>query len=180
MGAREEKDEKELGRAELAEYLESLAGQLKNGALEIDGRTWTVPEKLNVTIGFKEKKGRLTAKLKCGWSTLDDYDRPVKQEVTAWKSTVKDVKKKMASDFYNLRKVAEAGEFPDQSSVTAFVESTKAFAAMADPDWQEAMDEFMDHLHNFLRAVESKNRDLMLHELRDLDGRKGACHKEFK
>lgn len=176
----EEKDGKELGRVELAEYLESLAGQLRRGAMDVDGRTWTVPEKLDVKIGFKEKKGRLIAKLKCGWSTLDQYDQPVKQEVTAWKSSVKDVKKKMTSDFYNLRKVVESGEFPDESSVSAFVESAKAFAAMADPDWQEAMAEFMDHLQNFLRAVESRNMDLTLHELRDLTGRKGACHREFK
>ena len=60
-----DKTEKKFGRLELADYLETLGRQLRNGTLEADGRTWTVPENIETRIQFKEKKGRIVTKL--GW-----------------------------------------------------------------------------------------------------------------
>lgn len=60
MGA---KDAKALNRLELAEYLTNLSEQLRRGVLETRGRQWTIPEDLDFRMEFKEKKGRLVAKL---------------------------------------------------------------------------------------------------------------------
>jgi amphi-Trp domain-containing protein len=69
-----EKDEQTLSRLELADYLTNLGEELRQGALSAHGRRWTVPDNLDVEMQFKEKKGRLIAKLSWSWSTLKDYD----------------------------------------------------------------------------------------------------------
>ena len=75
------------GRLELANYLEKLTEQLRRGALEVQGRHWTVPADLEVSLEFKEKKGRLAAKLSWSWSTLEDYDRESGKKSTAGRTT---------------------------------------------------------------------------------------------
>jgi hypothetical protein len=42
------------------------------------------------------------------------------------------------------------------------------------------MEEYMDHLENFIRAIEQQQFEVMLHEIRDLQYRMKACHREFK
>ena len=53
-------------------------------------------------------------------------------------------------------------------------------ADCAEPEWQEAMHEYLDHLENLKRAVQRQQRDDVEHELRDLRTRWVACHREFK
>jgi amphi-Trp domain-containing protein len=69
-----EKDEQQMSREGLADYLKNLSEELRRGALAAQGRHWTVPDDLEVRMEFKEKKGRLVAKLSWSWSTLKDYD----------------------------------------------------------------------------------------------------------
>jgi len=52
--------------------------------------------------------------------------------------------------------------------------------ALAEPDWQEAMDEYMDHLANLKRAIQRQQLDDAAHELRDLKTRWANCHRDFK
>ena len=61
-----------------------------------------------------------------------------------------------------------------------FVESSRAFAAMAEPDWANAMQEYLDHLANLEHAVANRQQEVMLHELRDLQNCMSSCHREFK
>jgi hypothetical protein len=53
-------------------------------------------------------------------------------------------------------------------------------AQFAEPEWQAAMNEFMDHLANLKRAVEKQQLDVVDHELRDLRSRWISCHQDFK
>ena len=53
------KIEKEFTRAELADYLQKLAEQLRSGSFESDDRNWSVPDQLTAKIKHKEKKGAL-------------------------------------------------------------------------------------------------------------------------
>ena len=89
-----DRTEKKLGRLELADTLETLGRQLRDGTLEAGGRTWTVPEKIETRIQFKEKKGRIVTKLSWRWVTLGDYDKNDREEVARWKKSLKDVKKR--------------------------------------------------------------------------------------
>jgi hypothetical protein len=52
-----EKEERTWGRLELAEYLNHLSEQLRRGALEAQGRHWTVPEDLHARAGVQGKEG---------------------------------------------------------------------------------------------------------------------------
>jgi hypothetical protein len=56
----------------------------------------------------------------------------------------------------------------------------RAFAAMAEPDWENAMQEYLDHLANLEHAVEGRQWEVMLHETRDLQNCMSSCHREFK
>lgn len=86
----------------------------------------------------------------------------------------------MGSSFKEVTKAAEMGAFPEKKSIDDFVATSRIFAESADPEWSDAMDEYLDHLENFILAVEEQQHELMLHEIRDLQYRMKACHKEFK
>ena len=165
---------------QLADYFQNLADQLRRGALEVRGHHWSVPPELSVRTEFKEKKGRLAVKLSWAWSTLKDYDHPARDEVHRWQESMKTVKKRLGADFKNLQRVVRQGDFPDDRTLNDFVASSQAFAAMAEPDWQEAMQEYLDHLANLQHAVAQQQMEVMLHELRDLQNCMTSCHREFK
>ena len=171
---------REISREELADYLEDLARGLRRGTVEIEGRAWTIPEKVAAELGVKEKKGRLSAKLKWNWSTLADYDREAREEVTRWETSLKEVKKELTFAYRELSRTLNEGRLPDQRVLAAFITSSQALARFAEPEWKEAMEEYLDHLENLIRAVEEGHTDIAAHELRDLGNRMQACHREFK
>jgi XXXCH domain-containing protein len=170
----------QLNRAELVQTLEELIHQLKAGSLAFEDRQWTVPEKIQSQIDLKEKKGRLSCKIKLRWSTLDDYEAESRQEVSHWKTSFKDIKKQMGQSFAALAKAARQNTFPSSEMVQQFIDHSEAFQQMADPDWKTAMDEYQDHIDNLQRAVRDERMQDFQHELRDLKARKTICHRDFK
>jgi XXXCH domain-containing protein len=175
-----EKNEQTLTRLELADYLQNLSEQLRQGALSTHGRQWTVPDNLDVRMEFKEKKGYLVAKLSWSWSTLGDYDHTSREEVGRYQESMKTVKKRMGASFKALQQAVGQGAIPDDQTLADFVAASQAFAAMAEPDWQVAMQEYLDHLANLQHAVANRQQEVMLHELRDLQACMSSCHREFK
>jgi XXXCH domain-containing protein len=175
-----DKIKKKLGRMELADYLETLGRQLRSGKIELEGRTWTVPESIGATIQFKEKKGRLLTKLSWGWTTIGDYEKKDREEITRWKTSLKGVKKQLNASFKKLQQATAKGELPDETTLRAFLEQSSAFSEMAESDWQGAMEEYMDHLANLQRAVEGGQVEVARHEIRDIRNRMVECHREFK
>ncbi|MBW2466451.1 MAG: GAK system XXXCH domain-containing protein [Deltaproteobacteria bacterium] len=176
----DDKIEKEFNRDEFADYLETLAEHLRVGRLSTAQAEWSVPEELGAKIKLKEKKGRIELKINCRWSTLKDYTEQDREQVDIWHKSMKAVKKRMGSSFKEITKSAANGKFPEKKSIDDFVETSGVFAETADSDWKDAMDEYMDHLDNFVRAVDEQQYEAMLHEIRDLENRMKACHKEFK
>jgi XXXCH domain-containing protein len=175
-----DKIEKEFSRNEFAEYLVTLAEQLREGKMSSGKRNWSVPEEIGAKIQLKEKKGRIELKINCRWSTLADYSEQDREQITSWHNSMKAVKKRMGTSFKEITKSAGNGKFPESRSVEDFVGTSRVFAESADPEWKDAMDEYMDHLENFIRAIEGQQFDVMLHEIRDLQYRMKGCHKEFK
>jgi XXXCH domain-containing protein len=175
-----DKIEKEFRRDEFADYLFTLAEQIRTGRLSSEKGMWTVPEKFGAKIRLKEKKGRIELKLNCRWSTLGDYTQQDRDQINDWRKSMKTVKKRMGTSFKEVTKAAENGVFPEKKSLDDFIATSRIFAESADPEWSEAMAEYMDHLENFIRAVEEQQFEVMLHEIRDLQYRMKACHKEFK
>jgi hypothetical protein len=53
-------------------------------------------------------------------------------------------------------------------------------ARFADPEWQDAMNDYLDHLENLKLAVDRKQLEVVEHELRDLKTQMAACHREHK
>lgn len=175
-----DKDVRDFQRNELATYLERLAQQLRNGALDKDGTSWKIPQRIGVKTSFKEKKGVLVTKLSLSWSTLGDYSEADRKEITSWKESFKPIKRDLNASFKKLHKMAEAGEFPDNATLEKFVADSAAFAARADPDWSDAMREYNDHLENLKRAAADRKLDMVIHELRDLKVKMGECHRHFR
>jgi XXXCH domain-containing protein len=119
-------------------------------------------------------------KINCRWSTLADYTEQDREQITNWHHSMTAVKKRMGSSFKEITKSATGGKFPETRSVDDFVGTSRVFAESADVEWKDAMDEYMDHLENFVRAIEEQQFEVMNHEIRDLQYRMKACHKEFK
>jgi XXXCH domain-containing protein len=175
-----DKIEKEFSRKDFADYLTNLAAQIRSGKLSSEKALWTVPDEFAVKIQLKEKKGRIELKMNCRWSTLGDYTQQDREQINDWRKSMKTVKKRMGSSFKEVTKAAEMGAFPEKKSIEDFVATSRIFAESADPEWSDAMDEYLDHLENFILAVEEQQHEPMLHEIRDLQYRMKACHKEFK
>lgn len=175
-----DKDEQTMSRLELTDYLTDLGEQLRQGAFSAQGRRWTVPDNLKVRMEFKEKKGHLVAKLSWSWSTLGDYDQAAREEVSRGQDSMKAVKKRLGAGFKALQQAVSQGGFPDARTLDNFVATSRSFAAMAEPDWETAMQEYLDHLANLEYAVANRQQEVMLHELRDLQACMATCHREFK
>ena len=174
------KIEKAFKRLELADYLEKIAGELRKGTLETEGRQWSIPESIDAKIKHKEKKGRIETKLKWRWSTLSDYDPVDREEVTRWQDSFKTLKKQMATEYKLLEKAVAGGGYPGEAILEEFITHSNEMARFADPEWQEAMIEYQDHLENLKRAVANKQLEVVHHEIRDLRARMKACHRDFK
>jgi XXXCH domain-containing protein len=175
-----EKDEQTMSRLELADYLTTLGKQLRQGTFAAQGRRWTVPDSLNVRLEFKEKKGHLAAKLSWSWSTLGDYDGAAREEIRRGQDSMKTVKKRLGAAFRTLQQAVSAGGFPEPRILEEFAAASRAFAALAEPEWETAMQEYLDHLANLEHAVANQQQEVMLHELRDLQTCMSSCHREFK
>jgi XXXCH domain-containing protein len=175
-----EKDEQTMSRLELADYLTNLGQQLRQGAFAVQGRHWKVPDDLFVRLEFKEKKGHLGAKLSWSWSTLGDYDQAARQEVSRGQESLKTVKKRLGAAFKALQQAVSQGGWPEARALEEFAAASRDFAAMAEPEWATAMQEYLDHLANLEHAVANRQQEVMLHELRDLQNCMATCHREFK
>ena len=174
------KKEQQFNRLELAAYLEALANKLRQGSFKVQGQNWTVPEIIDTKIRFKEKKGTFTTKLTWRWSSLVDYAEQDRQKVADWKKQIKFIKKKMGQTFKVLKNAIQEERIPDQTQLLAFSETIEAFSKYAEPEWQDAMEEFRDHLRNLERAARAQDLKGVQHEMRDLQHRMVDCHKDFK
>lgn len=174
------KIKKEFNRLELADHLEKIARQLRSGTFDTDGRQWSVPETFEARIKHKEKKGRIETKLKWRWSTLADYDPTAREAVTRWQESFKTIKKRLAKEFKALQNEVQNGNLPTAEILSAFVKDSERMADFAEPEWQEAMHEYLDHLANLKRAVEKQQIEVVEHELRDLNTRWISCHRDYK
>jgi XXXCH domain-containing protein len=175
-----ERDGHTMSRLELADYLTNLGQQLRQGAFAAQGRHWTVPDDLFVRMEFKEKRGHLGAKLSWSWSTLEDYHGLAREEISRGQESLKTVKKRLGTTFKALQQAVSSGGFPETRTVDDFAAASRAFAAMAEPEWATAMQEYLDHLANLEHAVANRQQEVMLHELRDLQASMSSCHREFK
>ncbi len=173
-------NDRKFNRFELADHLEKIAQHLRSGKFEAEGRQWSVPETFEAMIKHKEKKGRIETKLKWRWSTLADYDPSAREEVARWQESFKTIKKRLAKEFKALQNDVQSGNLPNAETLTHFVKDSERMSDFAEPEWQEAMHEYLDHLDNLKRAVQRQQLDDVEHELRDLKIRWVSCHRDFK
>jgi hypothetical protein len=103
---------KRFNRKDLGDYLVTLGEQIRQGALQAEGRTWPVPGEIEAEIHLKEKKGRISAKLQWHWPTLTEYDQTAVQEIRGWQDSFKTVKSRLAATFKELQRQASQGESP--------------------------------------------------------------------
>jgi len=176
----DEKAELKLARKELAAHLEALAKGLKQGKLEVEGHTWSVPEEVSTKLHLKEKKGRLVLKVKCVFETLGEYELAAREPVARWQESFKTVKKRLAAHFKELQRVVLQGQLPDRQLLADFAADSRALADMSEPDWKEAIQAYMDHVAALERAVAGQDLESVRHEVADLRTAMATCHQEFK
>lgn len=174
------KRDKAWRRSELADELIRIAEKIRKGRFAADNGEWTVPDTIDATFRFREKKGRFEAKLKWRWSTLPDYAPSDREAVDRRQGSIKSVKKGMASAFKRLRAAIQSSRFPAAADLEAFTATSAAFAEFAESEWEGAMGEFLDHLENLRLAVEKEQFEVVAHEMRDLENNMKKCHREFK
>ncbi len=174
----EDKIEREFLRQELSDYLENLAQQIRSGSFQVQGTRRGVPEQLETKIEVKEKKGRVSAKVRFQWSVLDEYDDKTRAKLMRRQKDFKGIKKQLAEVFSELLESAEQWVLPPESKVLSFVELSKEFSGLADPDWDSEVQEYLDHVENLYLALKNGQVEMFQHELRDLKIIVKACHVE--
>ncbi len=172
-----------LSRAELADHLADLSRQMRNGRLEIEGHSWTVPESLEVRIQLKEEDGEVVGKLSWQWPTLrtSEVQRPESREAASQKpASFKEVKTRMAAAFKELQRLLGEEQFPGDHELSDFVEDSRLFAAMAPPEWLEPVMEFLAHLEEFQGAVADRRLKTAEQRLQVLRDAMIICHRKFR
>jgi XXXCH domain-containing protein len=86
----------------------------------------------------------------------------------------------MAGQLKALQNDVDGGRYPDKNTLMDFVRDSLGLARTADPDWQDPMTEYLDHLENLQRAMENQQFEVVRHELRDLRNRMKQCYREYK
>ncbi len=167
-------------RQDLADRLEGLARGLRAGKLEVEGKAWSVPEEVAAELHLKEKKGRLALKFKCRWSTLAEYHPEAQEPVARWQESFKSLKKRMAAQFKEFKDAVAQGQFPAPKLVADFMEDSQAMKALGEPEWDETMKSYLDHVAALERAVTARDLEAVKHEMADLETSMATCHREFK
>jgi XXXCH domain-containing protein len=175
-----EKLGKTCTRWALADRLEQLARQLRSGKLELDEYSGEIPESLEMEFHVREKKAQIRCKLEFRWSSLGGYAGAEQHEIRQWQNSFKQVKKPLAQSFKQLKKNAQGQLTAEDPSLQAFVAASRAFAAVAAPEWPEAIQEYLAHLENLMRATEKQEQESILHELQDLENNMISCHRELR
>jgi XXXCH domain-containing protein len=176
----EVKFEREFQREELADYLTSLADQLRQGELQFAGMVQKLPSRAAVEILVKEKKGRLNAKISFSFVTLEHYDQPRREAVQQVVEKFKVVKKRLGTSFANLKKATAQGKLPDETVLREFLNDCQALAQHSEPEWQAEMAIYLDHVSNLEKAHKLGNLEMFQHELADLKTSMTRCHQDFK
>lgn len=171
---------KKINRRELADVLEEIAAYFRSGTFELEGAAWKIPDALEVKLKHKEKKGRIATRIEWHWSTLAEYDATARDEVVRWQESFSSVKKRLSRSLKAMHQAVRDGNLPDAGLLDSFCADSQHMAAAADPDWKEAMEEYLDHLQNLKGAVDSSQLEVVAHELRDLGTRMKNCHRDFK
>jgi XXXCH domain-containing protein len=176
----DERPEREFSREDLADYLEKLAKQLRRGAFDTERGVRPVPERIGAKIHIKEKKGRIVAKINLEWSMPHGEEDGRSEEPLRNEANFKQVKKKLNTLFKEMRSTVNRGDFPDEKGLADFIEISRTFSGLAEPEWKKPVQEYMDHLQNLESAVRDRKLEMVQHELRDLTNRMATCHREFK
>ncbi len=172
--------ERELPRAELADYLTSLAEQIRQGELQLAGLRQKLPEHASIDLALKEKKGRLVAKLQISFSTLASYIPAQQQVISQQQESFKTIKKRLAASWTALKKAAASGSLPPETLLHDFLRDNEAFLQQAEPEYQAELDVYLSHVHNLEQAYRLGNLDMLQHELADIQASLLRCHKDFK
>jgi len=176
----EHKTEKQMSPAELADQLEAMARQLRNGKFKTASGSWPVPEAVSAKIKIVEKKGRLQTRLKFKWSTVEDYAPPQKAAVKDWEDRFKAVKKRLGRSFKALTRAAGQDTLPDNLIVGQYLSDSADFESLSHEQWPEEMAVYRDHVQNMKRAVDDARLADFQHEVRDIRSAMTACHRAFK
>lgn len=176
----EEKNERMTNPIELADQLETMARQLRNGHFKTHSGSWPVPDVLKAKIKIVEKKGRLQTRLKFKWSTVEHYSPPEKAAVKDWENRFKVVKKQLGRSFKALSRAADQDVLPDVQAVDQYLRDSADFETLSKAQWPDEMAVYRDHVQNMKRAVADGRLADFQHEVRDLRSAMVACHRAFK
>ena len=174
------KTEKKMSAAELADQLEAMARQLRDGKFKTASGSWPVPEALTAKIKIVEKKGRLQTRLKFKWSTVEHYAPPQKAAVKDWERRFKAAKKRVSRSFKALTRAAGQDTLPDSLIVDQYLSDSAEFESLSHKQWPEEMAVYRDHVKNMKRAVNGARLADFQHEVRDIRSAMAACHQAFK
>ncbi len=169
------------GRDGLADYLENLASHLRKGNIPFGSELLEVPESLEVKLSLKDKKHSVAYRLEWRWAAPEGREwTESPREAGPLPSSFKQLKKDLARAFRAVKLAVHQGDLPDERLLAEFDRLSRAFAAHAEPEWDRAAREYLDHMENLFRSIRDGRKEAAIHEIRDLQTRMVACHRDYK
>lgn len=173
-----ERIERNFLRQDLAEFLEDLARQLRLGTLELEGEKVGVPEQVRAVIEFREKMGCIQGHLLFRWSRREGAELQLLPPRCRRREEFRELKHHLAEVFGELLEVAHMWLLPAESLVMRFMELSREFVLLADPEWEDEINTYMAHVENLFYAVKTRQLEPFLREINRLKDLVRSCHQE--
>ncbi len=93
---------------------------------------------------------------------------------------MKEVKSRLNASFKEVQRFIKAGTIPDNQTIQDFVSHSRAFAALARPEWQGLMGEYLALMEKLQQAAASNQTTAVQEAVQALTDRMVVCHREFK
>ena len=90
------------------------------------------------------------------------------------------VKQNLSAQQKILKTALDDGRLPEEKKVAEFAAISREMEHLCEPDWQAAIEAYMDRLEKFQAAVADGNPQSAGDRFQELIDRKISCHKEYR
>jgi XXXCH domain-containing protein len=190
----------DLSKEAVARLLvDSAKSIMELGKINIQGKSFSLPEILETEIEFKEKNGRAKFEIEIKWPVgkLQIREGLLKRQISAKhklnlqtakekgaisSASLKGIKKSMGDLLKRMKEKVKSGKLPTTNEAESFLELAKQFLSWKNqnPEWGIGLKELEAHSQALVAKINKQDYSAVNSELARLSEIKQRYHKQFK
>ncbi len=190
----------DLSKEAVAKLLvDSAKSIMELGKINIQGKSFNLPEILETEIEFKEKNGRAKFEIEIKWPVgkLQIREGLLKRQISAKhklnlqttkergaisSASLKGIKKSMGDLLKRMKEKVKSGKLPTANEAESFLELAKQFLSWKNqnPEWEIGLKELEAHSQALVAKINKRDYSAVNSELARLSEIKQRYHKQFK